>query len=98
MVSTGFPDGLLYFNGSFDGFCDMMTMSMDKCCQGAYNAAYYWFVHEQKLITKKNRKPATMRENNFEYFQGLKWPAFSDHTIKEYFIISLIAHEAIITC
>ena len=44
-------------------------------------------MHEQKHITTQLEKPGTMPQKKNEYYQGLKWPAFSDHTIKEYFKI-----------
>jgi hypothetical protein len=59
------------------------SLDLHKWNQHRINTiTYYGIVHEQKLITTQLTKPVTMHQKNFEYFQGLKWPAFSDHTIK----------------
>jgi hypothetical protein len=86
MVSPGFADRLMYHKGTFDSFCNQMRSAMDERCKAAYRG-YYTFVREQREIMASLRKPKGMSDANFEYYQTMKWPGFSNKRIQEYFYV-----------
>jgi predicted nucleic acid-binding Zn-ribbon protein len=77
MVSPGFADRLMYHKGTFDSFCNQMRSAMDERCKAAYRG-YYTFVREQREIMASLRKPKGMLDANFEYYETMKWPGFSN--------------------